>query len=271
MCNLEHLSYFARVLWVASPMRLMCLTLLLSVVGDKQLTGTRCQQIWIVTCDQLIYPATSSHLPCYQASTIFLRDLGAPLITLQACWLRWATDINIFCTLVHQKCLVFRKLAFPFGQVKTKMYLPESLFLQKFTYNNNIVIDIVPFQFPYKHAQRRITFHCQRIDVDIHIVNWYIHLWTDVFSVVVWRLPHSQLPEYYLGADSIVLGHRHQTICHRRFSCCFSARRVSSWMLISVSVVGHTLSAIPSGKKVQFHASTCAPETESWIQFSFSF
>ena len=29
--------------------------------------------------------------------------------------------------------------------------------------------DIAPFQ--YKHAQRRITFHCQRIDVDIHIVN----------------------------------------------------------------------------------------------------
>ena len=29
--------------------------------------------------------------------------------------------------------------------------------------------DIAPF--PYKHAQRRITFHCQRIDVDIHIVN----------------------------------------------------------------------------------------------------
>ena len=67
--------------------------------------------------------------------------------------------------------------------------------------------DIAPF--PYKHAQRRITFHCQRIDVDIHIVNWYIHLWTDVFSIVVWRLPHSQLHEYYLGADSIVLGHRH--------------------------------------------------------------
>ena len=67
--------------------------------------------------------------------------------------------------------------------------------------------DIAPF--PYKHAQRRITFHCQRIDVDIHLVNWYNHLWTDVFSIVVWRLPHSQLPEYYLGADSIVLGHRH--------------------------------------------------------------
>ena len=29
--------------------------------------------------------------------------------------------------------------------------------------------DIAPF--PYKHAQRRITFHWQRIDVDIHIVN----------------------------------------------------------------------------------------------------
>ena len=29
--------------------------------------------------------------------------------------------------------------------------------------------DIAPF--PYKHAQRRITFHCQRIDFDIHIVN----------------------------------------------------------------------------------------------------
>ena len=95
-----------------------------------------------------------------------------------------------------------------------------------------ITFDIAPL--PYKHAQRRITFHCQRIDVDIHIVNWYIHLWTDVFSVVVWRLPHSQLPEYYLGADSIVLGHRHKTICHRRFSCCFSARRLSSWMLIYV-------------------------------------
>ena len=29
--------------------------------------------------------------------------------------------------------------------------------------------DIAPF--PYKHAQRRITFHCQRIDVDIHLIN----------------------------------------------------------------------------------------------------
>ena len=28
--------------------------------------------------------------------------------------------------------------------------------------------DIAPF--PYKHAQWRITFHCQRIDVDIYIV-----------------------------------------------------------------------------------------------------
>ena len=28
--------------------------------------------------------------------------------------------------------------------------------------------DIAPF--PYKHAQRRITFHCQRIDVDIHMM-----------------------------------------------------------------------------------------------------
>ena len=42
--------------------------------------------------------------------------------------------------------------------------------------NNDIIIiiiilsfDIAPF--PYKHAQRRITFHCQRIDVDIQIVN----------------------------------------------------------------------------------------------------
>ena len=24
---------------------------------------------------------------------------------------------------------------------------------------------------PYKHAQNRITFHCQMIDVDTHIVN----------------------------------------------------------------------------------------------------
>ena len=48
-------------------------------------------------------------------------------------------------------------------------------------------------------------------------------------------------------------------ICHRRFSCWFSARRVSSWMLISVSVVGHTLSAFPSGRRVQFHANTCTP------------
>ena len=40
--------------------------------------------------------------------------------------------------------------------------------------NNNIIIIILSFDiapFPYKHAQRRITFHCQRIDVDIHIVN----------------------------------------------------------------------------------------------------
>ena len=43
--------------------------------------------------------------------------------------------------------------------------------------------DIAPF--PYKHAQRRITLHCRRIDVDIHIVNRYIHLWTDVFLVKV--------------------------------------------------------------------------------------
>ena len=38
----------------------------------------------------------------------------------------------------------------------------------------NIIIIILSFDiapFPYKHAQRRITFHCQRIDVDIHIVN----------------------------------------------------------------------------------------------------
>ena len=42
--------------------------------------------------------------------------------------------------------------------------------------HNNIIIiiiilsfDIAPF--PYKHVQRHITFHCQRIDVDIHIVN----------------------------------------------------------------------------------------------------
>ena len=37
-----------------------------------------------------------------------------------------------------------------------------------------IIIIILSFgiaPFPYKHAQRPITFHCQRIDVDIHIVN----------------------------------------------------------------------------------------------------
>ena len=37
-----------------------------------------------------------------------------------------------------------------------------------------IIIIILSFgnaPFPYKHAQRRITFHCQRIYVDIHIVN----------------------------------------------------------------------------------------------------
>ena len=50
--------------------------------------------------------------------------------------------------------------------------------------------------------------------------------------------------------------------------CWSSKRRVSSWMLISVSVVGHTLSAFPSGKRVQFHANTCTPGEESWIQFS---
>ena len=60
-------------------------------------------------------------------------------------------------------------------------------------------------------------------------------------------------------------------ICHRRFSCCFSARRVSSWMLISVSMVGHTLSAIPSGKKVQFPANTCIDIPLSMIlEFHFS-
>ena len=31
--------------------------------------------------------------------------------------------------------------------------------------------DIAPF--PYKRAQRRITFLCQRIDVDIHIANLF--------------------------------------------------------------------------------------------------
>ena len=53
---------------------------------------------------------------------------------------------------------------------------PQSItayYLQvRYDNNNNIIIlsfDIAPF--PYKHAQRRITFHCQRIDVDIHIVN----------------------------------------------------------------------------------------------------
>ena len=47
-----------------------------------------------------------------------------------------------------------------------------SLFGNKTFFNNkNIILsfDIAPF--PYKRAQRRITFHCQRIDVDIHIVN----------------------------------------------------------------------------------------------------
>ena len=54
----------------------------------------------------------------------------------------------------------------------------------KISWNNIIIIiiiiiiilsfDIAPF--PYEHAQRRITFHCQRIDVDMHLVNWYIHL-----------------------------------------------------------------------------------------------
>ena len=39
-------------------------------------------------------------------------------------------------------------------------------------------------------------------------------------------------------------------------------------MLISVSAVGITLSAFPSDKKVQFHANTCTPGAESWIQFS---
>ena len=39
-------------------------------------------------------------------------------------------------------------------------------------------------------------------------------------------------------------------ICHRRFSCWFSAPRVSSWMWISVSVVGHTLSAFPSDMRI---------------------
>ena len=37
-----------------------------------------------------------------------------------------------------------------------------------------IMIIILSFDialFPYRHAQRRITFHCQRIDVDIPIVN----------------------------------------------------------------------------------------------------
>ena len=54
---------------------------------------------------------------------------------------------------------------------------------------------------------------------------------------------------------------------HRRFSCWFSARRVSSWLWISFFVVGHTLSAFPSGNRVQFHANTCTPGAQSWIQF----
>ena len=39
-------------------------------------------------------------------------------------------------------------------------------------------------------------------------------------------------------------------------------------MWISVSSVGHTLSAFPSGKRVKFHANTCTPGTELVIIFS---
>ena len=54
--------------------------------------------------------------------------------------------------------------------------------------------DIAPF--PYKHAQRRITLHCQRIDVDIHIklIDTYF------FEQMCFQLSFedcSQLPEYY--------------------------------------------------------------------------
>ena len=40
-------------------------------------------------------------------------------------------------------------------------------FFPDYNNNNNIIIDIGPF--PSKHAQRHITFHCQRIDVGIYI------------------------------------------------------------------------------------------------------
>ena len=43
-----------------------------------------------------------------------------------------------------------------------------------------IIIIIIELSFDiaplFKHAQRRITHHCQRIDVYIHIGNCYIHL-----------------------------------------------------------------------------------------------
>ena len=54
--------------------------------------------------------------------------------------------------------------------------------------NNIVIVSFDTAPFPYKHARRRITFYCQRIDVDIHI-QWLIYKYifdvTDVFSVVV--------------------------------------------------------------------------------------
>ena len=38
--------------------------------------------------------------------------------------------LGICAIFVHKKCVVIRKSACPFGQVKTKMYLPESPFFK---------------------------------------------------------------------------------------------------------------------------------------------
>ena len=38
--------------------------------------------------------------------------------------------LGICAIFIHTKCVALRKSAYPFGQVKTKMYLPESHFFK---------------------------------------------------------------------------------------------------------------------------------------------
>ena len=68
--------------------------------------------------------------------------------------------------------------------------------------------DIAPF--PYKHAQRRITLHCQRIDVDIHVLLIDIYIFEQMCFQLSFEDCHTpSCPSIIWIADSIVLGHRH--------------------------------------------------------------